>query len=224
MKLRWDHPLWRRLIPCLATQLLNGSLGACRVELAPHPEAKKLIEAGVPVLYSSWHCHLLCSLYYFRYLNSRLPVVLMASPSRDGEFIADITRKWGYLVFSGSRQKGGVQALQKIAAYLRRGHCGGLVADGSRGPARVAQKGIVFLAREGRVPILPLAVASSRKITFNTWDRFELPLPLSRMAAMVGEPFHIEPEARGQLLEARRRELETRLNLLFDQSQEYFSS
>ncbi|OGP69070.1 MAG: hypothetical protein A2Z73_00125 [Deltaproteobacteria bacterium RBG_13_60_28] len=223
MKLRWDHPLWRRLAPFLATKLVNAYLGSCRKELAPHPEAKKLIEAGVPVLYSSWHCHLLCSLYYFRYLNSPSPVVLMASPSRDGEFIGEVTRRWGYLVFSGSRQKGGVQALQKMAAYLRGGHSGGLVADGSRGPARMAQKGVVFLAREGRAPILPLAVASRRKIIFNTWDRFELPLPLSRMAVMVGEPFHIEPEARGPLLEARRRELETRLNLLCDQSQEYFS-
>ena len=223
MKLRWDHPFCRRLAPFLTAKLVNGYLGTCRVELAPHPEAKKLIEAGVPVLYSSWHCHLLCSLYYFRYINSHLPLVLMASPSRDGEIIADVTRRWGYLVFSGSRQKGGVQALQKMAVYLRQGHCGGLVADGSRGPALVAQKGVVFLAREGRVPILPLAVASRRKITFNTWDRFELPLPLSRLAVLVGEPLYVEPGDRGQLLEARREELGTRLNLLFDQSQQYFS-
>jgi len=223
MKLRWDHPLWRRLAPFLATKLVNAYLGSCRKELAPHPEAKKLIEAGVPVLYSSWHCHLLCSLFYFRYLNSPLPVALMASPSRDGEFIGEVTRRWDYLVFSGSRQKGGVQALQKMAAYMRRGHSGGLVADGSRGPARMAQKGVVFLAREGRAPILPLAVASHRKIIFNTWDRFELPLPLSRLAVLVGEPLFVEPGDRGALLEARRRELETRLNLLCNQSQEYFS-
>jgi len=225
MKILRDHPLIRRLAPLLATKLLNGYLGACKVELAPHPEAKKLIDAGEPVLFSPWHCHLLCGLYYFRYVNrSSRPIVLMASPSRDGEFIAEITRQWGYLVFSGSRQKGGVQALQKIAVYLRQGHSGGLVADGSRGPALAAQKGVIFLAREGRVPILPVAVASTRKITFNTWDRFELPLPMHRLAVLVGEPLYVEPGDRGPLLEARRREFDTRLNLLFDQSRQFFSA
>jgi lysophospholipid acyltransferase (LPLAT)-like uncharacterized protein len=223
MKLRWDHPLWRRLAPWLAAHLANGYLKTCKWELALHPQARPLVESRHPVLGVSWHCHLLCSLYYFRYFNPRLPTVLMASPSRDGEFIGDVTRRWGYLVFPGSRQKGGVQSLQKMAAYLQRGHSGGLVADGSRGPARVAQKGIVFLAREGRVPILPLAVASRGKIIFPTWDRFELPLPLTRLVLLVGEPFSVEPGDQGPLLEVRRRELGTRLNLLFDQSQEYFS-
>ena len=222
MKLLRDHPLWRRQAPLLATKLVNAFLATCKVELVPHPEAAKLIEARGPAIFSSWHCHLLCTLHYFRYFNSPLPGVLMASPSRDGEFIAEITRKWGYLVFSGSRQKGGVQSLQKMAVHLRQGRCAGLVADGSRGPARVAQKGVIFLAREGQAPILPLAVAHSRKITFNTWDHFEFPLPLSRVAVLAGEPLWVRPEDRGPLLEVRRRELETRLNLLFDQSRHHF--
>lgn len=223
MKLRWDHPLWRRLAPALAAQIANGYLRTCRWKLLLHPAAQKLVEAREPALYVSWHCHLLYTLYYFRHFNALRPGVLMASPSRDGEFIGDVTQQWGYLVFPGSRQKGGAQSLQKMAAYLRQGHSGGLVADGSRGPARVAQKGIVFLAREGQAPILPLAVAASRKITFNTWDRFELPLPFSRLVVMVGEPLYVRPSDRGVLLEDRRRELDTRLNLLFDQSQQYFS-
>jgi lysophospholipid acyltransferase (LPLAT)-like uncharacterized protein len=87
----------------------------------------------------------------------------------------------------------------------------------------VAQKGIVFLAREGQAPIIPVAVAGSRKITFNTWDRFELPLPFSRLVVLVGEPLYVPPGDRGRLLEDQRQELDTRLNLLFEQSQQYFS-
>ncbi|MDD5642990.1 MAG: hypothetical protein PHX53_15175, partial [Syntrophales bacterium] len=99
----------------------------------------------------------------------------------------------------------------------------GLIADGSRGPARVAQKGPLYLGRVTGAPLIPLAVAARRKTTFNTWDRFELPLPFSRLAVLVGEPLYLQPTDRGSLLEDRRRELETRLNLLFNQSQKYFS-
>jgi lysophospholipid acyltransferase (LPLAT)-like uncharacterized protein len=147
----------------------------------------------------------------------------MASPSRDGEFIAEVARGLGFTVCFGSRRKGGVQALKRLADYFRQGYSCGLIADGSRGPARVAQKGPLYLARETGAPLVPLAVASRRKITCNTWDRFELPLPFSPMAVLVGDPLYVGPGDRGRLLEDRRRELETRLNLLFTQSQQYFS-
>ena len=86
-----------------------------------------------------------------------------------------MARGLGFVVVSGSRRKGGVQALRQMAVWFNRGHSCGLIADGSRGPARVAQKGPLYLARETQGPILPVAVAARRKLTFDTWDRFELP-------------------------------------------------
>jgi lysophospholipid acyltransferase (LPLAT)-like uncharacterized protein len=86
----------------------------------------------------------------------------------------------------------------------------------------VAQPGPLYLARETRGAILPVAVAASRKLTFDTWDRFELPLPFSRLALLVGDPLQVGPEDRGPALERRRLELEARLNQLFYQSQSYY--
>jgi hypothetical protein len=40
-------------------------------------------------------------------------------------------------------------------------------------------------------PILPVSVAASRTWTFRTWDRFELPLPFSRIAIAYGEPVRV---------------------------------
>ena len=150
------------------------------------------------MLYTIWHCHLLFPLFYVRHYSGQLPpLVLMASPSRDGEFIAEVARGLGFTVCFGSRRKGGVQALQHLADYYRQGYSCGLIADGSRGPARVAQKGPLYLARITGAPIVPLAVAASRNMTFQTWDRFVLPLPFSRLALLVGEPLTVPPEARG---------------------------
>jgi len=203
---------------------VQAYLRTCSPDLIIGPEVKNLVLSGQPVIYTVWHCHLLFPLYYVRrYFPQLPPLVVMASPSRDGEFIAEVARRLGFTVCFGSRRKGGVQALKRLADYFRQGYSCGLIADGSRGPARVAQKGPLYLARETQAPLVPLAVASRRKITFNSWDRFELPLPFSRMAVLVGDPLYIGPSDRGRLLEDRRRELETRLNLLFAQSQQYFS-
>ena len=223
MKLRWDNPLWRRRAPALVRRLVQAYLLTCPCELVAAPEVKKLMASGPPVIYTTWHCHLLSPLFTARqFRGSQLPMVLMASPSRDGEFIAEAARGLGFIVLLGSRRKGGVQALRQMAAWFRRGYSCGMIADGSRGPARVAQKGPLYLARETQGVILPVAMAARRKLTFDTWDRFELPLPFSRLALLVGEPLRVGPEDRGPALEQKRLELEDRLNRLFLRSQSYY--
>ena len=225
MKLRLDHPLLRHRAPVLARGLVQAYLRTCPVELAIDPEAKEIIFARQPVLYTAWHCHLLFPLFYSRHYADQLPpVVLMASPSRDGEFIAEVARGLGFTVCLGSRRKGGVQALKQLADYYRRGYSCGLIADGSRGPARVVQNGPLYLARITGAPIVPLSVAASRRKVFQTWDRFVLPLPFSRMALLVGQPLTVPPTARGPALEVLRLALEDRLNRLFHQAQDFFAS
>jgi lysophospholipid acyltransferase (LPLAT)-like uncharacterized protein len=129
----------------------------------------------------------------------------MPAPA-DGEFIAQGGPVW---VLSGSRRKGGVQTLRRMADWCRRGYSCGMIADGSRGPARVSQKGPLYLARETQAAILPVAGAARRKVTFDTWDRFELPLPLGRIALLV-ENLRVWPISR-PALELKRLELEARL-------------
>jgi lysophospholipid acyltransferase (LPLAT)-like uncharacterized protein len=225
MKLRLDHPLLRHRAPALARSLVQAYLHTCSTELMIDPVAREIIFAGRPVLYTAWHCHLLFPLFYAQNYSAQLPpVVLMASPSHDGEFIAAVARGLGFTVCLGSRRKGGVQALKLMSDYHRQGYSCGLIADGSRGPARVAQNGPLYLARITGAPIVPLAVAASRRKIFQTWDRFVLPLPFSRLALLVGEPLLVGPAARGPALEALRQELEDRLNKLFQQAQDFFAA
>ncbi|MGQ9687531.1 MAG: lysophospholipid acyltransferase family protein [Desulfobaccales bacterium] len=223
MKLRLDHPAFERLAPSLSLGLLKVIFGTSSQTLHGDPEGQALFQSAAPVIFALWHGHLLTSLCVGKIFARRKPgIVLMTSPSRDGEFVAAVARRLGYLTCPGSRQKGGLQALKLLTAYIAQGYAAALVADGSRGPAHVVQKGVLYLARETGVPILPLAAAASRKITFNTWDRFELPLPLGRCALLVGPPYWISPETRGGSLESHRQALENHLNLLFRGSQEFF--
>ena len=89
MKLRFDHPLWQRCAPALARRLVQAYLLTCPCELVATPEVEKLIVSGPPVIFTTWHCHLLSPLFFaHRYRGTQPAMVLMASPSRDGEFIA----------------------------------------------------------------------------------------------------------------------------------------
>jgi lysophospholipid acyltransferase (LPLAT)-like uncharacterized protein len=222
VKIRLHHPFLQKSVPALARLLVQGYLRTCPAGVDVAPEVKDLILTGQPVIYTTWHCHLLFPLYFVRRYYPQLPpIVVMASPSGDGEFIAQIARGLGFAVCSGSRRKGGVKALKDMAGYFSQGFSCGLIADGSRGPARVAQKGPLYLARETGALLVPLAVACRRKITFNTWDRFELPLPFGSLKLLVGEPLAVSPQDRGPNLEARRQELEERLNRLFARSRAY---
>ena len=223
MKLRWDHPLRRRGAPSLARHLVQGLVQTCALELVAQPPVRDLFFSRRPLVFAAWHCHLLGTLVYYRRHQAHLPpLVLMISPSRDGEFLADVARGLGFAVCFGSRRKGGMQALRCMANHVLQGHSCGIIADGSRGPARVAQLGVLYLSRITRAPLLPAAVAIRRKVTFPTWDRFELPLPFTRLALLLAEPLKVDSANRGPLLEASRLELEARLNRLCHQGQAWF--
>ena len=125
MKLRWNHPLWRRQAPALARRLVQAYLLTCPSRLVAPPAIKELIASGPPVIYTTWHCHLLSPLFIaHRYRGAQLPMVLMASPSRDGEFIADVARGLGFTVSWGP----GARAGSRPCARWQGGLTGGTVA------------------------------------------------------------------------------------------------
>jgi lysophospholipid acyltransferase (LPLAT)-like uncharacterized protein len=215
--MRFNHQPLDRFLQPLGAGFLSLLYGSCRRQTQGQEQEKMLLTQPRPIIYAVWHCQFPYMLYYCRHRRG----VVLASPSHDGAFIGNIAQRLGYIVLKGSRHKGGRAALQVMAGYLQTGYIAGLVADGSRGPARVLKKGVLALAREAQVPILPVAVASQHKIIFNSWDRFELTLPFSRISLLFGEPMYISPDDRGRRLELLRQELETRLNRLFLQSQHY---
>jgi lysophospholipid acyltransferase (LPLAT)-like uncharacterized protein len=220
MKIR--DPRLLQVIPPLARAVMTGVFASCPGAVV-NLEAEKQLMANKdqPILYTCWHGHLAYVFYHFRFRPRQM--VLLASPSFDGELIGRIAEKFGARVISGSRNKGGLAALKQMAGLMRQGSYGGIIADGSRGPYHHVQKGVVVLAREAGAPVLPVAVASERKIMVNSWDRFELILPCSRVAVLFGEPLVVPPDAKGKGLEEFRLELETRLKSLFDLSKNYYS-
>ncbi|MGQ9920827.1 MAG: lysophospholipid acyltransferase family protein [Desulfobacca sp.] len=217
--MRLRHPSLLRLVPTVAKLWLDRVFATCRQVTVNQEAERQLVAQGHSVLLTCWHGQLAYPFYKFPSLAR--PIVLLASPSVDGDLISRVAERYGARVFAGSRHKGGLAALYKIAAAMRQGHHGGIIADGSRGPYHHLKKGVVFLAREAGAAVLPVAVASSRKLILNTWDRFEIILPYSQVALVYGEPFFVPPDCSLTTLAAYHRALERRLLDLFHFCQHY---
>ncbi len=173
------------------------------------------VTPDLPVILAMWHGqHFMAP--FIKKDGYRAKTLI--SRHRDGEMNA-IAAEWlGVETIRGSgdhgrefHRKGGVGAYRQMLQALDEGYNVALTADVPK-ISRVAGAGIIRLARDSGRPIYPVAIASSRRIEFNNWDRSVMNLPFSRMAGVVGEPVRVPAEATDEGLETARKLLEERLN------------
>ena len=194
-------------LPPLAATVMRLLHRTCRFEIIG--EENEWASRGFnPRIAAFWHFSYPTVLYFFRD-HGYLTVV---SRSRDGEFAARLVKSLGYFPFRGSPGKGGAAALKGIISAFRGGPGGGFVADGSQGPAQVAQKGLLLLAMYSGSPIIPVSVAADRCWRFRTWDRTLLPKPFARIAFAIGPMIRIERGASPARVEECRVQLERSLS------------
>ena len=168
-------------------------------------------EADMPIILAFWHGqHLLAPVAR----KTRHRVYMLVSRHRDGEINAIAASRLGVGTIRGSGNHGGgfvhkagVAAFQAMLDSLADGHSIALSADVPK-VARVAGLGIIKLAQASGRPIYPSAIATSRRIVLNNWDRTTINLPFGRGAGVAAEPSDADDAA----LETARRLLEERLN------------
>lgn len=157
-----------------------------------------------------WHGRILPATFYFR----RRGIVVITSENFDGEWIARIIERFGYGTARGSTSRGAIRALHQLVRDMRAGKPAGFTLDGPRGPARVAQPGAIWLARQSGNPLLPFHLEASSHWTTGSWDRTQVPKPFSTVAMAMGEPMRVPPDLPDDRLDEVRLELEARLSTL----------
>lgn len=149
-----------------------------------------------------------------------LSVKCMVARHGDAEIVGRVLRKFGHDLIRGAgagertrkKDRGGVHALRAALKTLAEGTTVAMTADVPPGPARKAGLGIVTLARMSGRPIIPVAVATSRFSTFNTWSRFTANLPFGKMAKVIGAPIYVAADASPEDMETARQAVEDSLN------------
>lgn len=135
-------------------------------------------------IFSLWHSRVTLPIYHFRHRN----LAVIVSRSKDGEFIAQIMKRFGMHATRGSASQHGSEGLLGLVHWLRNRGSAVVTPDGPRGPREIVQPGIVQLARLSAIPIIPICFSSTRHHRFSSWDRFMLPLPFGTIYMITGEP------------------------------------
>jgi lysophospholipid acyltransferase (LPLAT)-like uncharacterized protein len=173
------------------------------------------LDGRLPAIAAMWHGqHLM--IHYAWPKGAR--VAALISRHGDGEINAALLERLGVTPIRGSggapekmRKRGGVAALRDMLRALADGMTVVLTADVPK-VSRVAGPGIVALAQKSGRPIYPVAVVTSPRIDFNTWDRASLGLPFSRGAIVLGAPILVAPDADEAAREAARQAVQSGLD------------
>ena len=177
---------------------------------------KELRSQKKPVVLLIWHSRLLVVPYLFR----KRGILALISPSEDGEILARIVEGWGK-VLRGSSSHSIVKAWGVMRKELDEGGEVIIVPDGPRGPNRKVKLGALKLSQQSGAYLVPFTFAARRKKTLNSWDRFMIVYPFTKVVALFGEPMLVDSNLRGDDLERERKRIEQVLLKLDDKAASY---
>lgn len=138
-------------------------------------------------VYALWHEHLLP----LAMLHRESGAVALVSQHRDGEILARVLRRLGYGAARGSSTRGGQAGLRSMIELARAGAPLAITPDGPRGPARRCKPGVVRAAAQTGLPVIPMSAAADRYRRLDSWDRFLLPYPTSRIYVRHADPIDV---------------------------------
>jgi lysophospholipid acyltransferase (LPLAT)-like uncharacterized protein len=193
----WIVPAVLRLIGCTLRETTTYEEGAIQS-----------LDEVYPGIFPFWHRCVLSATWIYRHQH---PAV-MTSRSRDGEFIARVIQRFGFIPVRGSSSRGGQRALLEMNKLLAEGNAVAFTIDGPRGPCYVAKKGPVLLARMSGAPITAFYVAVERAWVLNTWDRLVIPKPFSRIYVRFARKIFVPPEADDAAMDGYHAEMQAALD------------
>ena len=176
----------------IAAPLLRAVASTWRFEEidAAHRAAAEAGGGAVAIL---WHEVLLPLVWHYRGLG----YAAVISRSRDGRYIAEFAEALGFVPLYGSSSRGGREALLRAVRELQAGTPVAFTPDGPRGPRRIMKPGAIAAAQTAGVPVIAIHAEADRAWRLDSWDRFLLPQPWSRIRVRYAEPFTVDPGADG---------------------------
>ncbi len=180
---------WWRSHPKLMGTLAYFCFKVLRYSLLIQVQADPTIDPKRPYLFAFWHGkQLLPSLMMPKIHFTDL--CTMASPSRDGAILSEYLHRSGFEVIRGSSRDNSIAALLKMRKRVSKGASLGFAVDGPVGPIYTIKPGMLYLAQNCNIPIVPIGSAFKSAWTFRkAWDKFQVPKPFSKAAIFLHKPY-----------------------------------
>ncbi len=164
---------------------------------------KKVIGTYDPnktVLLNIWHNRLIfCTAPFSKeYIKKTVAII---SPSRDGQYIADVLKILGLDAVRGSSSKNPARAMFAAIKALKSGKNVTLTPDGPRGPKYKIKKGVIQIAGKAGVEIQPFAINASKYWELKSWDGFQIPKPFCTLTYVFAETIKVPENLSDQEIE-----------------------
>jgi len=167
-------------------------------------KVKKYIKKGHGIILASWHCKILISPLVTKECAKGIKKArfgTLASKHKDGQFASKTLKLFGFKEILGSsidkkkgssKNKGGLGAIRSLIKELRGGRIFCITPDGPRGPAKQCNGEIINIGKLSDAPIFPVAINCSKYKELDTWDKFQVFLPFSKINIEFGDPIYTE--------------------------------
>lgn len=168
------------------------------------------VPPGERVLYALWHENLLVPAIYF----GRPSMAVLISQHRDGQLLGTLIKSLGMGMVCGSTTRGGVDAVRKLVDPNAPFRHVAVTPDGPRGPRRVVQQGLVYVASRTGMKVVCGGVGYRRPWRFGSWDRFAVPRPFTAARILIGERMAVPPGLKATELEPYRLRIQAEMDRL----------
>ena len=154
-------------------------------------------------IYCFWHqCVLPCTMYF-----RRTHATILISRSFDGELITRILRMFGFDAVRGSSSRAAREGLIGLKHVIESGRPAIFTADGPRGPIYETKMGPIKLAQLTDAPIGAFHLQPERAWVVNSWDRFLVPKPFTRICVSWARWTRVPGDLSPEQFEPMRKEL-----------------
>ena len=211
-------PKWYQWLAAFLVWLLISAISlTIRYRLHdPHGFLKR--KDFTQTIYCVWHNRLARAIKnYFKFsrLHYAAPGIAgLVSASKDGALLSAIFQSFGMQPVRGSSSRRGAQALMEMSTWAERGYDLSMTPDGPRGPRYVLADGAITLAQITGLPLIAASYHLNRKYCFNSWDKFQIPLPFARCDVNLGKVFFIPRELTDEQREKFRQEVEAEMRAI----------
>ncbi|MEJ2657066.1 MAG: hypothetical protein P8012_07690, partial [Desulfobacterales bacterium] len=101
-----------------------------------------------------------------------------------------------------------MEALRRMINNLKENKLAAHIEDGPKGPSGIVKSGVILLAHATNAAIVPFSVSAEKAWHFNSWDKFLLPKPFSKVFLRFGEMIKFDRVKDREVFESQRMRLE----------------
>lgn len=183
----WVACSW--LLGLSAFALLQMLHFTCRLEV----EGIEYPDARGGVIHAFWHDAWF--LWLVAFPRSQRDRAWLIHPAPYMQPIRVAVRLIGVRLVMALKGEDGRRASSGLAELLQQGWTTAIAPDGPHGPPKTLKRGVLHLAVQSGVPIVPVRCAARPAFRLRSWDRKVVPLPFARIRIRFGAPLTVDAES-----------------------------